>query len=745
MKLKPELEVVIHVAMSEAGRRGHEHAGLEHLVFALCHDPETVEVLRHTGADIEDLKDKLDSFMESEMDAVPVNGEPRPTLAFQRVIQRAALHCRSAGKEVVGGPNVLVAIFSEPDCEAVALLEELGVTRLDVVSYISHGVSKLHETEPRLPATERVGEGSEEQSGAPARDPLSAYCVNLNEQAAAGRIDPLIGRKREVDRTVHVLARRRKNNPLFVGDSGVGKTAIVEGLALRVVEKSVPSSLEKVEIFNLDMGLLLAGTRYRGDFEDRVKGVLKALEDRPGAILFIDEIHTVIGAGSASGSSMDASNLLKPVLAAGVLRCIGSTTWEEYQNHFEKDRALARRFQKIEVGETSVDDTIKILEGLKSRYEDYHGVTYTNTALEEAVRLSDRYLQDRRLPDKAIDVLDEAGAAIKLKPGRKQVGRREVEEVLATMARIPPRRVSKTDKDRLASLDVDLKTKVFGQDEAIGRLVSAIKLSRAGLREPQKPIGSFLFTGPTGVGKTEVARQVAATMGIAFHRFDMSEYMERHTVSRLIGAPPGYVGFDQAGLLTDAVCKTPHTVVLLDEVEKAHPDVFNILLQVMDHGTLTDHNGRKADFRHAVLIMTSNVGARELASRRVGFGDRSSIGEDDAAYRNAFSPEFRNRLDARISFKSLDPKVMALIVDKFMEELRGQVADRKVTVAMTDAVRDYLAREGFDPTMGARPLARVIQEQVKTPLGDEILFGRLEKGGHVRLRLADGAIEFDIS
>ena len=750
MKLKPELEVVIHVAMSEAGRRRHELAGLEHLLFALCHDSETVDVLRHSGADVESLKDKLDAYLEEGLEPIDESVEPSPTLAFQRVIQRAVFHCRSAGKEVVGGPNVLVAIFSEPECHAVSFLAQQGVTRLDVVTYLSHGVSKEQEGGAMLPADELdESSGEPAEAGAspggatgPSKDPLSAFCLNLNEQAAAGLIDPLIGRAPEIERAVRILARRRKNNPLFVGDSGVGKTAIVEGLALRVVEEKVPESLRDVTIYNLDMGLVLAGTRYRGDFENRFKAVLKALGQKAGAILFIDEIHTVIGAGSASGSSMDASNLLKPALATGKLRCIGSTTWQEYQSHFEKDRALSRRFQKIELDEPSVEDTIKILEGLKSRYEEFHGVTYTHTALDAAARLSDRYLQERKLPDKAIDLMDEAGAFIKLNPDRKQVGPREIEAALSAMAQIPPKRVSRSDKERLATLEDELKTRVFGQEEAIGRLVAAIKLSRAGLREPEKPIGSFLFTGPTGVGKTEVARQVSQTLGIGFHRFDMSEYMERHTVSRLIGAPPGYVGFEQAGLLTDAVSKTPHCVVLMDEVEKAHPDVFNILLQVMDHGTLTDHNGKKADFRHSILIMTSNVGARDLASRKVGFGDRTSIGEDDAAFRRTFSPEFRNRLDARIPFNPLDLEIMAKIVDKLLFELEAQLADRKITIALTDQARDYLAEKGFDPAMGARPLARVIQEEVKTPLGDEILFGPLEKGGRVEVGLEDGRIVF---
>jgi ATP-dependent Clp protease ATP-binding subunit ClpA len=741
--------VVIRVALRDAEERRHEYAGLEHLLYALCHDPETVDVLRNAGADVELLRKRLDKFLAS-LDALPEGEaiEARPTLAFQRVIQRAVFHVQHSGKEEVGGPNVLVALFGEPDCAAVAFLQEMGVGRVDVVSYLSHGVSRLEDGEtsgtPMLPAGDET-DGEEHEDGIPTpkiNNPLEAWCTDLNALAKAGGIDPLIGRDAEVERTIHILARRRKNNPLYVGDSGVGKTAIVEGLALRITEGKVPDALKDAVIYNLDMGALLAGTRYRGDFENRLKAVVKALEKQEGAILFIDEIHTVIGAGSASGSAMDASNLLKPALQSGRIRCIGSTTYQEYRSYFEKDRALVRRFQKIEVKEPSVEDTVKILEGLKPKFEEYHGVTYTHTALETAAEMSHRYLHDRKLPDKAIDLIDEAGAAIKLKPGRKQVGTAEIERILATMAQIPPKRVGKSDKDRLASLEDDLKGVVFGQDEAIERVVAAIKLSRAGLREPEKPIGAYLFTGPTGVGKTEVAKQIAHTMGIQFLRFDMSEYMERHTVSRLIGAPPGYVGFDQGGLLTEAVNQTPHAVLLLDEIEKAHPDVYNILLQVMDHGTLTDNNGKRADFRHVILIMTSNVGARDLQKRRLGFGEAVDRAADDKAFKDRFSPEFRNRLDARVRFAALSPLVMGRIVDKFVAELELQLADRKVDIALTDAARTYLAEKGYDPDNGARPLARVIQEEIKTPLADEVLFGRLEKGGRVEVDVAGGKIAF---
>ena len=747
MKLKPELEVVIRVALRDAEERRHEYAGLEHLLYALCHDPETVDVLNNAGADVELLRGRLDKFLAS-LEKLPEDEdvEARPTLAFQRVIQRAVFHVQHSGKDEVGGPNVLVALFGEPDCAAVAFLQEMGVGRVDVVSFLSHGVSRLEDGEgPATPMLPSGDEGEDGEEGGPSpkiKDPLQAWCVNLNALAKDGGIDPLIGRDTEIERTIHILARRRKNNPLYVGDSGVGKTAIVEGLALRIVEGQVPEALHDAVIYNLDMGALLAGTRYRGDFENRLKAVVKALEKQPGSILFIDEIHTVIGAGSASGSAMDASNLLKPALQSGKIRCIGSTTYQEYRSYFEKDRALVRRFQKIEVKEPSVEDTVKILEGLKPKFEQYHGVTYTHPALEAAAEMSHRYLHDRRLPDKAIDLIDEAGAAIKLKPGRKQVGAAEIERILATMAQIPPKRVGRSDKDRLASLEDDLKGVVFGQDEAIERVVAAIKLSRAGLREPEKPIGAYLFTGPTGVGKTEVAKQIAGTLGIQFIRFDMSEYMERHTVSRLIGAPPGYVGFDQGGLLTEAVNQTPHAVLLLDEIEKAHPDVYNILLQVMDHGTLTDNNGKRADFRHVILIMTSNVGARDLQRRRLGFGEAVDQAADDKAFKDRFSPEFRNRLDARVRFSPLSPAVMGKIVDKFIAELELQLADRKVDVALTDAARVYLAEKGYDPDNGARPLGRVIQEEIKTPLADEVLFGRLEKGGRVEVDAVDGKIAF---
>ncbi|MDF1563203.1 MAG: ATP-dependent Clp protease ATP-binding subunit ClpA [Deltaproteobacteria bacterium] len=736
MKLKAELEAALQIAMGEASRRQHEYAGLEHLLFALCHDPDTVEVLAHCGADLEQLKEQLDTYLDELEPGKPKGGllETEPTLGFQRVVQRAVFHVQHSGKEEVAGPNVLVAMFSEPDSPAVSFLEEMGVSRLAVVSYISHGGGQSESLVP-------TGDPTEGEAGsAPKKDPLEAYCTHLNALAAAGKIDPLIGRQLEVDRIVHVLARRRKNNPILVGDSGVGKTAIVEGLARKIEGGEVPDALAGAQIYALDMGAALAGTKYRGDFEARIKAVLGALKEHENAILFIDEIHTVIGAGSASGSAMDASNLLKPVLQSGDLRCIGSTTYEEYRGHFEKDRALSRRFQKIEVKEPSEDEALQILEGLEDRYAEFHGITYGEATLEQAVKLAKRFLKDRHLPDSAIDVIDEAGAAVKLDPELEAVSVAEVEKIVASMAQVPTKSVGKSERAQLANLAADLKTRVFGQDEAIDRLVAAIKLSRAGLRDPEKPVGSFLFTGPTGVGKTEVARQIARTLGLELIRFDMSEYMESHTVSRLIGAPPGYVGFDQGGLLTESVNKNPHAVVLLDEIEKAHPDIFNVLLQVMDHGTLTDNNGRKADFRHVILIMTSNVGARELDRNVVGFGDRSTEGEDDRAFKRFFSPEFRNRLDARLRFGALSPEVMGLIVDKFVTELELQLEERKVAVALTDAARTYLAEAGYDPKMGARPLARVIEDEVKTPLGDEILFGRLTKGGKVTIDLKDGEI-----
>jgi ATP-dependent Clp protease ATP-binding subunit ClpA len=739
MRISPEVEIAIQLAMTEAARRRHEFMTVEHLLYALLFDDTTAQVVRNSGGDVKELKARLDAFLTEKVEALPDISDTPPTLSLgvQRAIKRAAAHVQSSGKEEVKGANVLVAIFAERDSFAVSLLEQSGVTRLDVVAYVAHGVSKTDE------GGAEEGELAEGDTPRAAKDPLKAYTINLNEEAKDKRIDPLVGRVNEVLRVIQILARRKKNNPLLVGDAGVGKTAIAEGLALKIQRGEVPDALKQSVVYSLDMGALLAGTRYRGDFEERLKGVMKALQKLDGAILFIDEIHTIIGAGATSGGSMDASALLKPALASGKLRCIGSTTFQEYRTHFEKDRALARRFQRVDVGEPSVEDTIKILMGLRPQYEGFHGITYTEEAIEAAANLSSRYLHDRRLPDKAIDLLDEAGAAAKLHSGPgATVGLSEVEAVLSRMAQIPPREVSSNDKERLGNLQKELGSVIFGQDHAISQLVSAIKLSRAGLRSAEKPIGSFLFTGPTGVGKTEVAKQLAKTLGIAFVRFDMSEYMERHTVSRLIGAPPGYVGFDQGGLLTDAIAKTPHAVLLLDEIEKAHPDVFNVLLQVMDHGKLTDNNGKSTDFRHVILLMTSNVGARDLARKAVGFGETRATGDADREYTRMFSPEFRNRLDARIGFNALSPEVMSSIVDKFIKELGEQLEAKKVTIGMTRAARDYLAVKGFDKDNGARPLARVIQEDVKKPLGEELLFGALEHGGHAEVDAKDDKLVF---
>ncbi|WP_437595202.1 ATP-dependent Clp protease ATP-binding subunit ClpA [Sorangium sp. So ce590] len=732
MRISPEVEIAFSLATREASRRRHEFVTIEHLLYALLFDEETAEVLRHAGGDTPLLKKKLERFLDEEIEALPDDADTSPTLSlgFQRVVGRAAMHVQSSGKKELKGANVLVAMFAERDCQAVTLLGEQGISRFDVVNYIAHGISKTGQDDSlREEASEESGEPGNGQS---IKDPLAAFTMNLNKEAAEGRIDPLVGRENEVSRTIQVLARRRKNNPLLIGDAGVGKTAIVEGLAQRIEKKEVPAPLKDATVYALDMGALLAGTKYRGDFENRLKAVLRALEKQPGSVLFIDEIHTIIGAGAASGGTMDASNLLKPALTSGRLRCIGATTFQEYRGHLERDSALARRFQRIEVPEPSVDDTTQILKGLQKRYEEFHKVTYTPDAIEAAAKLSARYLQDRRLPDKAIDLLDEAGAAARLRHGDGYtVETADIELVIAKMAQIPPRQVSTSDKAQLKDLEGSLRSVIFGQDEAVKQLASAIKLSRAGLRAPEKPIGSFLFSGPTGVGKTELAKQLAKALGIGFLRFDMSEYQERHTVSRLIGAPPGYVGFDRGGLLTEAAAKTPHAVLLLDEIEKAHPDVFQVLLQVMDHGTLTDNNGKKSDFRHMALIMTSNVGARELAQSRVGFGERGTAGDDDKAYKNTFSPEFRNRLDARIMFRPLDPSVMGSIVDKFIGELAAMLADRSVTVEVTERARAALATRGYDPANGARPLGRVIENEIKRRLGDELLFGALENGGNV--------------
>ena len=734
--LSRELEETLRRAMSNAASCSHEFATLEHLLLALTEDSDALEVLHACNVDIDELVKKLAEFIKIELASIvdpEGNVDVQPTASFQRVIQRAIIHTQSSGREVATGANVLVSIFSERESHAVWFLKSLNMTRLDAVSFISHGADSIvAKSQNEDQARETIGEDG--------KDPLSQFAVNLIAKAAAGSIDPLIGRSRELDRTIQVLCRRTKNNPLYVGDPGVGKTAIAEGLALRIYEGNVPDVLATAVIFSLDMGQLLAGTRYRGDFEERLKAVMKAVADDENAILFIDEIHTVIGAGATSGGAMDASNLLKPALQEGTLRCIGSTTYKEYRGHFEKDRALVRRFQKIDVAEPTIPDTIKILNGLKSRYEDHHKVRFTGAALKTAVDLSARYINDRKLPDKAIDVIDEAAAAQNLLPPsrrRQTIGQKEIEATVATMARIPSKHVSRDDKAVLASLETDLKRMVFGQDPAITALASAIKLSRAGLRDAEKPVGNYLFSGPTGVGKTEVARQLAETLGIKLMRFDMSEYMERHTVSRLIGAPPGYVGFDQGGLLTDAVDQTPHAVLLLDEIEKAHPDLFNILLQVMDHGKLTDNNGKIVDFRNVVLIMTTNAGAQELSKSAIGFNRTHNEGADIEAIEKIFSPEFRNRLDAIIPFAPLGKDVIRLVVDKFIMQLDAQLADRNVEIELSEAAMDWLAERGYDAKYGARPLARVVQEYIKKPLADEMLFGGLVGGGLVFVDVAD--------
>jgi len=739
------LEETIHRAVDFAKERRHEFVTLEHLLLALVEDQDAIVVLRACDVDLDKLREDLSNYLDNDLDYLVSDGvsDPRPTEGFNRALQRAMIHVQSSGREEVTGANVLVAIFSERESHAVFFLQEQDMTRFDAVNYISHGIAKV----PGLSETRGV-EGVDEDAGnertnRKGTEALDAYCVDLNRKAAKGRIDPLIGRQDEIERTIQVLCRRQKNNPLYVGDPGVGKTAIAEGLARRIVNGEVPDVLKKATIFALDMGALLAGTRYRGDFEERLKEVLRELDEMEGAILFIDEIHTVIGAGATSGGAMDASNLLKPALASGTLRCIGSTTYKEFRNHFEKDRALVRRFQKIDVAEPTVEDSIKILKGLKPYYEKHHKVRYTAEAIRAAVDLSARYIHDRKLPDKAIDVIDEVGAAQMLLPEsrrKKTVSVKDVEAVVAKIARIPPKSVSKDDTKALQNLERDLKTVVFGQDKAINALSSAIKLARAGLREPEKPIGCYLFSGPTGVGKTEVSRQLARIMGIELHRFDMSEYMERHSVSRLIGAPPGYVGFDQGGLMTDAIDQHPHSVLLLDEIEKAHPDLFNILLQVMDHGKLTDNNGKSVDFRNVILIMTTNAGAADLARPAMGFEREKRVGDDQDAINRMFTPEFRNRLDSVIGFVALEPEIVARVVDKFAMELEGQLADRNVTIELSEAARKWLAEKGYDPAFGARPLGRVIQENIKKPLAEELLFGRLAKGGLVRVDLKDGKL-----
>lgn len=749
MRISPEVEIALTLAANEAARRRHEYVTVEHFLYALLFDDTTAAVVRHAGGDVGKLKKELAQYLDEKIEQLAEEEEitPSPTLGVRRAINRAAGHVQSSGKDEVKGANVLVAIFSERESYAAGLLELNGVTRLDVVSYISHGVSKIEGGN-----LERAGgDGSEATGeGDSQKDPLKAFCVNLNEQAKEKKIDVLVGREKEVSRVIQILARRKKNNPLLVGDAGVGKTAIAEGIALKIVNGAVPKSLQSSTIYSLDMGSLVAGTRYRGDFEERIKAVLKALEKIEHSILFIDEIHTIVGAGATSGGSMDASNLLKPALSSGRLRCIGSTTFEEFRQHFEKDRALARRFQRVEVNEPSVDDTIKILQGLQPQYEAFHNVTYTEEAVVACADLASRHLHDKKLPDKAIDLLDEAGANVKLafsdkpategEPAKPIVDVADVETVLSRMAQIPPRMVKSDDKEKLKSLEDDLRGVIYGQEEAIKQLSSAIKLSRAGLRSGEKPIGSFLLTGPTGVGKTEMAKQLAKTLGINFVRFDMSEYMERHTVSRLIGAPPGYVGFDQGGLLTDAVAKTPHSVLLLDEIEKAHPDVFNVLLQVMDHGKLTDNNGKSSDFRHVILLMTSNVGARDMQRRQVGFNAGMSHGDAEREYKRMFSPEFRNRLDAKIDFNPLSPDVMKKVVDKFLRELELQLLEKQVLLLASDSAKELLGELGYDADNGARPLARVIQELLKRPISEELLFGALEKGGSVNLEAEEGKI-----
>lgn len=748
--LSRNLERSLHQALALAKERSHEFATLEHLLLSLTDDSDCIAVLKACGVGIGKLKEQLSDYLDNELNNMMINRheDPKPTSSFQRVIQRAAIHVQTSGRQEVTGANVLVAMFSERESHAVFFLQEQDMSRFDAVNYISHGIAKVP-----AGSEERLVKGTDEEGEQQVEDTndkleaLKAYCVDLNQKARDGKIDPLIGRSHEIERTIQVLCRRTKNNPLYVGDAGVGKTALAEGLAFRIVKGEVPDVLEDAIIYSLDMGALLAGTRYRGDFEERLKAVVNEIDSCENAILFIDEIHTVIGAGATSGGSMDASNLLKPALQNGSLKCIGSTTYKEYRSYFEKDRALVRRFQKIDVDEPSIDDAVKILRGLKPYYEKHHRVRYTAEAIRTAVELAARYINDRKLPDKAIDVIDEVGAAQRLLPEskrKKMVGVKDVEAVVAKIARIPPKSVSREDQKTLLNLERDLKTVVFGQTKAIESISTAIKMSRAGLREPEKPIGCYLFSGPTGVGKTEVAKQLALTMGIELIRFDMSEYMERHTVSRLIGAPPGYVGFDQGGLLTDAIDQHPHAVLLLDEIEKAHPDLFNILLQVMDHGKLTDHNGKHVDFRNVVLIMTTNAGASDLAKEAIGIGRGKREGDDQEAIKNLFTPEFRNRLDATVSFSPLPPDVVTLVVDKFIIQLEAQLEDRGVTFELDNSARDWLVREGYDEQFGARPMARVIQEHIKKPLADELLFGKLENGGIVKISVKNGKLQLNI-
>src|SRR5215217_2915983 len=744
------LEKALHQAMNLARERNHEFATLEHLLLALTDDRETIAVLTGCDVDVDALKSDLEDFINEELDSLIVASgqDARPTAAFQRVIQRAVIHVQSSGREEVTGANVLVAIFAERESHAAYFLEQQDMSRLDAVNFISHGITKSGPSEERKVRGAEDGD-SHNEGGAEAKksSALADFCVNLNEKARAGKIDPLIGRDAELRRTIQILCRRSKNNPLYVGDAGVGKTAIAEGLARKIIEGDVPEVLKEAVIYSLDMGSLLAGTRYRGDFEERLKSVMKELEKMPHAVLFIDEIHTMIGAGATSGGALDASNLLKPALASGAIRCIGSTTYKEFRNHFEKDRALLRRFQKIDVNEPTVEDTIKIIAGLRSSFEQHHKVRYTPDAVKSAVELSARYIHDRKLPDKAIDVIDEVGAMQMLVPPsrrKKVITPKEIEAVVATMARIPPKSVSADDKQVLEHLEADLKRVVFGQDLAIEKLASAIKLSRAGLRDPDKPIGNYLFSGPTGVGKTEVARQLASVLGIPLQRFDMSEYMERHSVSRLIGAPPGYVGYDQGGLLTDAVDQHPHSVLLLDEIEKAHPDLFNILLQVMDNGKLTDHHGKTVDFRNTILVMTTNAGASDMARESIGFGAASREDAQEDAVKKMFTPEFRNRLDAIVPFSYLPPAVVARVVDKFILQLELQLADRNVHIDLDDEARQWLTDRGYDKLYGARPMGRLVQEKIKQPLAEELLFGKLVNGGEVKVRIKDNAPAFEI-
>ncbi|HVC37726.1 MAG TPA: ATP-dependent Clp protease ATP-binding subunit ClpA [Gammaproteobacteria bacterium] len=745
--LSKELEFCLNTAFKEARAKRHEFMTVEHLLLALLDTPRVIEVLRASGVDIEPMRHELLSYIDTNTPHLEQpDPDVQPTLGFQRVLQRAVFHVQSAGHKEVTALNVLVAIYGEKESHAVYLLNRQGIARLDIVNYISHGISKVHEDEGHEGAAEQ-GEDDAEAPSKGGKTALELYTSNLNQLAREGRIDPLIGRELEIERTIQILCRRRKNNPLFVGEAGVGKTALAEGLALLIVEDRVPEILRDATLYALDMGALIAGTKYRGDFEKRLKGVITELKQDPGNILFIDEIHTVIGAGAASGGVMDAYNLIKPVLQNGELKCIGSTTYQEYRGIFEKDRALARRFQKIDVPEPTVEETARILKGLRHKFEAHHEVKYPNKVLEMAAELAARYVNDRHLPDKAIDVIDEAGANMRLRPPgkrRKTISAQDIEEIVAKMARIPPKSVSASDKEGLRNLERDLKLVIYGQDKAIGSLAAAIKMSRSGLGTETRPIGSFLFAGPTGVGKTEVTKQLALILGIEFLRFDMSEYMERHTVSRLIGAPPGYVGFDQGGLLTDAILKHPHCVLLMDEVEKAHMEVFNLLLQVMDHGTLTDNNGRKADFRHVIIVMTTNAGALEMSRPSIGFTQADNTPDGMEAIRRLFSPEFRNRLDAIIHFNSLDERTIAQVVDKFVIELEGQLEQKGVTLGVDEAARKLIATRGYDAKMGARPMARVIQEAIKKPLAEELLFGKLAQGGHVDVGVKDGEFDFAI-